>query len=146
MVWESNVYTSDEFLKQLFQNIWKILSSPEFLLALTNTSSPKRRGLLIAGGVSLVLTLTVIGIGIGVGLYLGSSDGTKPMQNETVVRDQLAFHEAGQALVQEQIFSTETGILSHLKDFAAFPHSCLPFFMKMPIAIVNCDCHNKKCC
>ena len=105
MVWESNVYTSDEFLKQLFQNIWKILSSPEFLLALTNTSSPKRRGLLIAGRVSLVLTLTVIGIGIGVGQYLGSSgvgqlffasqsiafvnyvfrsDGSRPMQNETL--------------------------------------------------------------
>ena len=64
---KSNVYTSEEFLKQPFQNIWKILSSPEFLLALTNTSSPKRRGLLIAGRVSLVLTLTVIGIGIGVG-------------------------------------------------------------------------------
>ena len=102
---KNNCYSSDEFLKQLFQNIWKILSAPEFLLALTNTSSPKRRGLLIAGGVSLILTLTVIGIGIGVGLYLGSSgvgqlffctlinffyelyvfrsDGTKPMQNET---------------------------------------------------------------
>jgi len=35
-----------------------------------------RRGLLIAGGVSLVLTITVIGIGIGVGLYLGSSGTT----------------------------------------------------------------------
>jgi len=42
-----------------------------------------RRGLLIAGGVALVLTLIVIGIGIGVGLYLGSSDGTKPLQNGT---------------------------------------------------------------
>jgi len=78
-----------------------------------------RRSLLIAGGAFLVLTLTAIGIGVG--LYLGSSDGTQPLQNgtETVVRDQLAFHEAGQALVQEQIFSKETGTL----EVRVPPHS-----------------------
>ena len=104
-------------------------------IALTNTSSPKRRGLLIAGGVSLVLTLTVIGIGIGVGLYLGSSGVSQSFfyASQSIVFVNYVFRSDGSKPMQNE---TETGIydiLAKLKTLLKDRSRCV-------LHLLNCSC------